>query len=304
MLILKANLIAVFYVLSFVEIFAKEISLSFDDAPREGTQYFSGVQRTEILLKALSEAKVNRAAFYLNPIRMNTSEGVNRAKSYALAGHVLGNHSYDHPDLKVVGAEAFVESIHKSHFLIKDLDGFKPWFRYPFLSKGKNSEEVVKVSNSLGKINYKDACITIDNFDWYMDSLFQKALKEKKTINFDKLRTAYVDILLDSINFYDRLALKVLGRSPRHVLLLHENDLNALFLPNLVHALKEQGWKIITPEEAYSDSIWDRTPKTLHHGDGRIAALAQEAQYPGQIRDKFQNAEVIDAYFKINKIFE
>jgi len=293
-----------FFVCSFIELHAKEISLSFDDAPRDGSQYFSGIQRTKALIKSLNEAKVKRVAFYLNPVRMNNPERVDRVKSYALAGHVLGNHSYDHPNLKDVGVEAFVQNILKAHSAIKDLDGFKPWFRFPFLSKGKTSEEYSKVSKALEEVNYMDACITIDNFDWYMDSLFQNALKDKKKVNFEKLKAAYVEVLLDSINFYDSLAIKVIGRSPKHVLLLHENDLNALFLPNLVQALKEQGWKIITPEEAYSDPIWAKTPKTLHHGDGRIASLAEEAQSFNPIRDKFQNAEVIDAYFKNNNIFE
>lgn len=300
----RSSLVFFFFLFGIIELRAKEISLSFDDAPRDGSQYFSGIQRTKALLKSLNDAKVRRVAFYLNPVRMNNSEGVDRVKSYALAGHVLGNHSYDHPNLKEVGAEAFVENIHRAHLQIRDLNGFKPWFRYPFLSKGKTIEENQKVSSALDKMNYKDACITIDNFDWYMDSLFQKALKEKKKINFEKLKAAYVDILLDSINFYDSLAIKVVGRSPKHVLLLHENDLNALFLPNLVQALKEQGWKIISPEEAYSDPIWAKTPKTLHHGDGRIAALAEEAQSSGPVRDKFQNAEAIDVYFKRKNIFE
>jgi peptidoglycan/xylan/chitin deacetylase (PgdA/CDA1 family) len=287
-----------------IELSAKEISISFDDAPNNGSQYYSGIQRTNALVKSLNEAKVSRAAFYLNPVRMKSSEYLERVKSYALAGHALGNHSYDHPNLKDVGADAFIENIQKAHSLIKGLDGFKSLFRYPFLSKGKTFEEHRKVSNALSELKYQDACITIDNFDWYMDSLFQKALKEKKKINFKKLKAAYVEILMDSINFYDKLAIKVIGRSPKHVLLLHENDLNALFLSNLIQALRENGWKIITPEDAYSDPIWKRTPKTLHHGDGRIAALANEAQFSGIIRDKFQNAEAIDAYFESKNIFK
>ena len=73
------------------------------------------------------------------------------------------------------------------------------------------------------------------------------------------------------------MARRTLGRSPRHVLLLHENDLAALFIGDLVTELRARGWTIISATEAFADPIAELEPDTLFLGQGRIAALAHEA---------------------------
>jgi hypothetical protein len=91
-----------------------------------------------------------------------------------------------------------------------------------------------------------------------------------------KLRGLYLDHIWASIQFYDEVAMKILNRSPRHVLLLHENDLAALFLGDLILFLKSKGWKIITTDEAYHDPIAAKIPNTLFNWQGRVAAIAHE----------------------------
>jgi len=279
----------------------KEISISFDDAPRGHSAYFSGEERTKKLIQALERAGVKRAAFYVNPARMDAN-GIKRVKAYGENGHLLGNHTFDHPALDEVGPEKYVESILKAHKQIKSLKGFKPWFRYTFLGRGKTKEIRDFVYKALDKNEYHDAYITVDNFDWYMDDIFQKAVRSKKKIDFELLGKVYVEALFDSVAFYDDLATKVLGRSPKHVILLHENDLAALYIEKFVAHLKKSGWKVISPEEAYSDPVSKR-PDTLHNSDGRIAAIAAERGFLGVIRDGYQNKESLDKLFKDRNIF-
>ena len=60
--------------------------------------------------------------------------------------------------------------------------------------------------------------------------------------------------MMDYINYaYDR-TLRLVGRPIKHTLLLHENDLNALYLGALIRQLKDENWRIISPEEAYTDT--------------------------------------------------
>ena len=61
-----------------------------------------------------------------------------------------------------------------------------------------------------------------------------------------------------------------------YVLLLHENDLAALFVGDLVAKLQTRGWRIVPASVAFTDPISDREPNTLSLGQGRIAALAHE----------------------------
>jgi hypothetical protein len=119
--------------------------------------------------------------------------------------------------------------------------------------------------------------VTIDTYDWSLDRLVQKAKAAGVQFNIDDLRDLYVDVIVTSTEFYDAMARKTLGRSPHHVLLLHENDLAALFVGDLVRELKKRGFRIIPATEAFRDPIAAREPDTLYLGQGRIAALAHEA---------------------------
>ena len=97
--------------------------------------------------------------------------------------------------------------------------------------------------------------VTVDNFDWAIDDLARKAVEAGTEIDLPALGALYVETIVDTANFNDRVARETLGRSPAHVLLLHETDLNALFVADLVAGLRAAGWTIVTMDEAYADPI-------------------------------------------------
>lgn len=77
----------------------------------------------------------------------------------------------------------------------------------------------------------------------------------------------------------------MLGRNPKHTLLIHHNLLNALFLDDLIQMFKEKGWKIIDADVAFRDPIFKMTPNTLPAGENLIWALAkQTGRYDSQLR--------------------
>ena len=91
----------------------------------------------------------------------------------------------------------------------------------------------------------------------------------------------------------------VLERSPAHVLLAHENALQALFIGDLVKALRARGWTIVTPDEAFSDPIARVVPNTLHNGNGRVAALAAVRGFkPERLRDRFHDEKLLKQMFE------
>ncbi|MEL7519180.1 MAG: polysaccharide deacetylase, partial [Pseudomonadota bacterium] len=65
----------------------------------------------------------------------------------------------------------------------------------------------------------------------------------------------FIESHVEAAEFYAELAQRTLGRQPAHVMLMHENDLTALTLVDLVKALKAKGWRIITVDEAYADPV-------------------------------------------------
>ena len=122
--------------------------------------------------------------------------------------------------------------------------------------------------------------MTVDTYDWHLVTLAKEARDAGAEFELDDLRDLYVDVITRSTEFYDVLAQDLLGRSPHHVLLLHENDLAALFIGDLVAELRRRGFRIIPATEAFRDPIAEREPDTLFLGQGRVAALAHEAGAP------------------------
>lgn len=252
---------------------AREIALTFDDAPTPDSSLMTGKERTAKLIAALQSADVKDVLFYVKADYINV-ETQQRLLQYVDAGFHIANHSYSHRSAEKITHDDYLSDVYRAHLLIKDLPNFLPFHRFPFLHAGKDKASVDYLQRELAQLNYKDGYVTVDNFDWFISSLLTKAVEEKKTIDYDKASDFYVQTLIRSIEFYDALAQKTLGRSPRHVMLLHENDAAALFVDDLVIELRKQGWKIISPQKAYQDKIAKTYPNTQFQKQGRIAAIA------------------------------
>lgn len=256
---------------------SKKISLSFDDAPRGQGPMFSGLERTEALLKALEEVEAGPAVFFVLTKQLNSTEKHQRIAQYAKAGHLIANHSHTHPWLHKTELEDYLADIDRAETALDGFDNRRDWFRFPYLDEGRSNPLRDQMRDALSKRDLFSAYVTIDNYDWYLESKWKDAVESGKQVDMVALREVYLQILLSATEFYDQLAQEELGRSPIHTLLLHENDLAAMFIDDLVIELKNQGWEIVDPDTAYKDPIANHLPKTMKTGQGRVAALAIDA---------------------------
>jgi hypothetical protein len=202
-----------------------------------------------------------------------------------------------------VGLKSYVEDIQKAHELIKDYKNFKSWFRFPYLKRGDKEATRDSIRKFLGDSGYFNAYTTIDNFDWSMNSIFENAIRSGATPSKIKVCEAYSELLWGSIKYYDNMALKYLKRSPKHVLLLHENDLAAFCIDDLINYIRSKKWKIISPEDSYTDEIANITPNTLYLGQGRVSGIIHEMTGI-KARSKWESVEVLKSEFKKRKIFD
>jgi peptidoglycan/xylan/chitin deacetylase (PgdA/CDA1 family) len=240
----------------------KRIALSFDDAPRGQGAFLDPNVRPQLLIAALRQADVSQAAFFINPGRIDASnQAEDQLRQYARAGHVLANHTATHPPLSDVTADRFLADIDTAEQWLKPEKGYRPWFRFPQLDEGgKDRAKRDSVRAGLQARGLRNGYVTADGWDWYLESLTIKAKKAGKRIDQHALRDLYVETHVQAANFADKLARRTLGRSPAHVLLLHETDLAALYLVDLVKALRADGWTIISADEAYRDAIGGEEP--------------------------------------------
>ncbi len=255
---------------------AGEIALTFDDAPLSGSAWISGTQKTEMIIKHLKDADVPGAYFFVTTANVS-SDGKHRLQQYTDAGFHLANHSHSHDSLNKRDAVDYLSDFYKSHLLLKQFDNVVKLHRFPFLHHGDSLAKRQVVHSAFAELGYEVGYVTVDNYDWYINSKARSAYEEGRSLDIDQLRKLYLDTLWNAIEFYDGIAKKSLGRSPKHVLLLHENELAALFLGDLISMLQDKGWKIISPAEAYTDPIAkiEEPEKLSFNNQGRVAAIAR-----------------------------
>jgi peptidoglycan/xylan/chitin deacetylase (PgdA/CDA1 family) len=262
----------------------KRIAITFDDIPRGPGAFLFQEERTHRLIAALKQARVKQAAFFLNPGFLADPQrpgGEGRIGRYATAGHVLANHSFSHPALTAVSAEEYLADIDKAEAWLKGREGRRPWFRFPFLNEGRQDKaKRDAVRAGLKTRGLQNGYVTVDASDWHLEQLAIDAKTAGKAIDMDALRDLYVESHVEAAEFYDGLARQTLGRSPAHVLLLHETDLAAFWIDDLVAALRARGWEIVTADHAFADPINALMPDVPSAQGTLTEALAWEKGLP------------------------
>jgi peptidoglycan/xylan/chitin deacetylase (PgdA/CDA1 family) len=233
---------------------AKQMAITLDDLPFGYGRGLTIEQRREAVnrvLAALRRHNVRAAAFVVGGAL--TDQNRSLVDLVSDAGHTIGNHSFSHRDFGLVSVEDYAIDIQKGG------DAIKPWlrgthfFRYPLLRQGDTSEKRDAILNWLSLRGIRVAPVTIDNEDFVYNQRLVDGLAEGRTID---LRDEYLNHMLQMAADYDTKARKLVGRPIKHVLLLHMNYLNALYLDDLLQRFRDNGWSFIPFEEALTDEVY------------------------------------------------
>jgi len=286
----------------------KRIALSFDDVPRQAGAFLAPDERTRKLIAALRKAGVRQAAFFVNPGNIGAEgrgDGEAHVRAYVAAGHVVANHSFSHPHLTGLTAEAYLADIDRAEAWLGSRPGRRPWFRFPFLDEGgRDKAKRDAVRAGLAARGLRNGYVTVDGSDWNMEALTVEAAKAGKKIDHRALRDLYVETMVQAADFYDGLARRTLGRSPAHVILLHETDLAALYVVDLVRALRKDGWEIITADEAFADPIASAMPDVPSAQGTLTEALAWEKGLPAPRWYERDDVRIANALFAARVLHE
>jgi len=283
-LLLALLLLPLFACTTAAEPGGKRIALTFDDVPRGPGAFMSLEERTRRLIDALGSSRVRQAAFFVNPGFLENPQragGERRIAAYVAAGHVIANHSYSHRSLNVIPAEAYLADIDRAEAWLRGRPGRRPWFRFPFLHEGgRDKAKRDQVRAGLAARGLRNGYVTVDGSDWNIEQLTIDALRAGKRLDMDALRALYIETHVEAAEFYDGLARRTIGRSPAHVLLLHETDIAALWIADLVAALRARGWQIVTADEAFADPLREAMPDVPVAQGTLIEAIAWERGVP------------------------
>lgn len=262
----------------------RRIALTFDDVPRARGAFFTPDERTRLLIAQLRQARVSQAAFFVTTGNLDRPDGAGgeaRIAAYVAAGHVMGNHSHSHLWATRTPVETYLADLDRAARWLTGRPGWRPWYRFPFLDEARDTRERRDaLRNGLAQRGLSSGYVTVDSYDWHLESLTNQAARARRPVDRGALRRLYIDAIVGAAEYNDRIAVETLGRSPAHVLLLHETDLAALFIADAVAALRAAGWEIVSADDAFRDPIAAIEPDSMFLGGGRIAGIANARGRP------------------------
>lgn len=309
MRIFRLVICAIFaFSLSATATFAQDrrVALTFDDIPRQKGAFFTPEERTEKIIAALKDERVEQVAFFVNPARLATPDGANGEKhiaAYVAAGHVIANHTFSHPHLSKSSAEAYLADINRAEEWLRGRAGYRPWFRFPYLDEGAGDKAKRDAARAgLKERGLSHGYVTADGSDWHLEFLTIAAQEQGKAMDRNQLRRLYIASQMSGLEYHDQLARDTLGRSPAHVMLLHETDLAALFLPDLIAEMRKQGWQIISADEAYADPIATAQPDVPYAWGTLTGSMAWEKDVPAPLSPIWMSTGMMTYLFEARVI--
>ncbi len=254
------------------------ISFSFDDPQTTPTPLLTWNSINDSILNTLKENNL-QAALYVCGKRINSQEGKDLITGWDNEGHSIANHSYEHRNYgsKKMNFEDFKTDFLMNVSLISNYKNYTKLFRFPYLKEGNTLEKIDSCRQFLLSENYRNGYVSIDASDWFIDKVMNETLKVNPAADLEGFRKFYIYHILERSHYYDSLATELTGRKIRHVILLHYNLLNALFLKELIAELKKENFILTNTSEAYTDSIYGLSPLNIPAGESIVWAIAKES---------------------------
>ena len=251
-----------------------EIAFTFDDPRLDGGTGLCWQEVNERILAALSLRKL-KATLFVCGQRIDQPEGSQLIGQWDRAGHAIASHSYSHfffnaskdagSDHDVTLAQFEADAI-KNEPLIANSAHFTRMFRFPFFKEGNTDEKRDGMRSFLKQDGYRVGRSTVDASDWAISARMELRAERNPHPDLTPYRDFFLEHIWERSQFYDSLAQRVLGRSPRHTVVLHHNPLNARFLGDLIAMFEAKGWKLVDANYAYQDPVYDMQPRILPAG--------------------------------------
>jgi peptidoglycan-N-acetylglucosamine deacetylase len=248
-------------------------AVTFDDLPFPGHESLEHGKDLLDRLAATMRAHEIPAVGFVNEGKLYVKDEVD-ARIAALRrwldqGHDLGNHTFGHVSVRAVPLPAYTEDVIRgetvTRMLLTERGGTLRYFRHPFLWTGPTDEYRQGIVSFLAERGYTVAPVTFDTQDYVFAGVYADAVHRGDQALARRVAEAYLAYSEENVAYFEELAVAVLGRSVRHVMLLHANKLNADVAENLVALLKRRGYTFITLAEALADPAY-RRPEPTHTG--------------------------------------
>jgi peptidoglycan/xylan/chitin deacetylase (PgdA/CDA1 family) len=238
-----------------------EIAITFDELP--AAQSFDEVDVRAInylILETLKQYDVKAVGFVVG---LNIGDNYDILGDWLNAGHKLGTMTFTNQDINELDPDKFIQEIVQGENALDEmLDNFGQkthYFRYPFLHYGESAEVKKQVRTFLASRGFVVAHATVVPEDYLYDLSLQKMGKTPDSVEYLRLLDEYVNSVIDELERVEQLAQNRLGRPVKQILRLRANRLNAMFLGDILGAIRDKGYKFITLDAALRDPVYSQT---------------------------------------------
>lgn len=229
---------------------AATVAYTFDDGPvlHPGPGPLTAQQRNQALLDALAKHHVKAVLFVTSGNGANEAAGHALAKAWGDAGHLMGNHTVTHLDLnqESVSLAQYQQEVLDCDALIRGLPNYRKWFRFTYLNEGNTPAKREGMHTFLREQGYAPAPVSFNVADWVVADKLDAVLSADPKASLDAIKQAYLaDVRKQAAA---SLAAPDAPKDGVHILLLHHNLPNALWLDELIGVLESMGLQS-TPAE-------------------------------------------------------
>lgn len=275
------------------------IAVTIDDFDLSDTPLMSGSARDTAILAALDRHHIKAGGFvagkYVDALVAPQVLG-----NWSDQGHLLGNHSFAHRYFNGQDPDALLADILRCEALLSGYAGYRRLFRFPYLAEGRTAQGRDRMRQLLAENGYRNAHVTIDTSDWYIDNRLRARLSADPAADIAPYRQYFLDHVWDRAVYYDGLAKRLFGRSIDHTILLHHRLTTGLFLDDMLAMFAARGWRLVDASTAFSAPEFALQPPALPAGQSLLWSaarsddrLANDLRFPGE--DGAYEAAAMDA---------
>ncbi len=222
----------------------RQIAITIDDLP------FVGESKNFHLNMIIDAAKSSEApltgfviAGTINP------ENWDVLRKFHDAGLGLGNHTLSHTNLNSVNTQAYIHEIEEADRILSPVLSEPKYFRYPYLAMGQGAKKDM-VLNYLSSKSYLVAPVTVDSKDFVFNQLLLTVQEKERRSFLNVLKACYLDFIWQQTLQAEERNHQAHKPEQSQILLIHSNLLNAYVLPDIINLYRQNGYTIVSLDEA------------------------------------------------------
>lgn len=235
------------------------IAVTVDDVPRHNAMA-PGETRFDISRRLVDALKAEGVPAYgfVNGSPAQADPDDMAALEYWAAAFPIGNHTWTHPNLNALTADAYSEEIARGEPLLERLSLGRDWhwFRYPFLAEGDDPAKKQKVRQFLSSHGYRIAAVTMSSNDLDYNDAYARCAAKRDQAAVAKLEADWMDAIRYNANKARAVAKAVYGRDIPYVLLTHIGSFDVRMFPRTLALYREMGFRFTSLPDAQNDPAY------------------------------------------------